>query len=953
MVDAAADLDFSGLQTNPNSQQNNTYLIRNTNTGASVTFTSTAGKNFDFKNIISETINPAIHGNAIISSQNVYFKQTGNLFFSGQVENRPEQYLQGILTILSKVTFEQTRDIEFTGFLSQFAGSAIESWSENANGGVFFTDTGNIRFVSNKTALFGGAIVSNNVEFSQIKGNILFDDNHANGDAGGAIAAFNGGAGEVSFSYVTGNVTFNRNEAHVYQGGAIGTNKTVSFSNIDGGVILSGNKAKGDGGAISAFNNSVDISTSFTSIKEGINIIDNESQRNGGAIITNNLYISDITGDTLFSNNKTAQAGGAVFVKDHIEIYNTGNVSFLNNHAGVEGGALFLDANSDSIIVATGGDILFSGNTLSENNLNVANAISTGNNARLCLLAESGQKITFRDPITMAMNTQLHMNGTDLTPQEGEGTIIFSGKNAEENILSRGADESESAYKERQSKSRTYTAEWGHLYKGTLEIEESAVLKTNTLKLYNDAVLKIGRDSGIQTGHLAKSDASSLSMTNGSSLIIEQGDLDLSQGLSLDVSGYLSEQNSPATITVETGTLTLGGQLALTDSSGTAYQNSSLFAQDQTFTLLTDTNGSRGETDFASLADLTEHDGYQGDWSIAWQDNNLIASWTATKKYNASAEQKATTGINSLWSTASNLQTLSTAGLAQNTKQRLTSPLRSNYWISGLGDFSTQRTSGDINGYDYQGGGYAVGGDHKINNSTLVGLAFGQLVGKNQSRSFHSSIDQTSLMGMIYGTKRMELNNTHALRLHLSGLYGSTSNKMTTNYRDGSTSHGKWDNQAYGINGRLLWDIDLSNQWTLSPFIGLEYLSVEQDNFSETGAMARHIRGGRLNNLTLPVGISLENTAVLPNGMKWDNSVSLAYRADIYRENPEANVTLASDQGVKWSAAGCNSARNAVEATAFSRLHLNETWSLYAGYSIEGRDNAVDQSANIGVSLAF
>lgn len=949
VVTATTDLDFSDLSVSLNGTNG---LIESGDAAykGTLTFTSGNGANYKFVNIKPR---PGASVNVIIFGCNVSFSQTGNVEFIGDGVS-----MQGIDTRNTSLTFNDTGDILFSGFKYGSAGAAIYAWSEDNPDGVQFSYTGNVSFISNTTEQWGGAIVSNNVVFDQIKGDILFHDNHANGDAGGAIAAFNGAEGTVSFSHVTGSISFTENTAGLYQGGAIGTNKNVTFDHIQGGILFSDNYAVSDGGAIFAYLKNSSTETSFTNIGGGIEFSNNVSEKNGGAITTNKLIFSDVTGNILFADNRVVgnrSVGGAIYVENGMTIDQVhGDIAFLNNHAGYDGGAIYLAVGSESTIRAMGGNILFSGNTCEDNGLDVPNAISMTSDATLTLLAEEGRTIRFNDPITGGANTLINLNGD--AHQATGGTIVFSSKHANEANLPQGETESDEDYQKRLSHSRNYYAQYITQYGGTVSLEDFAVMEANILNLTNDSLLKLGDNTKLLVTHLTREDSARLLISQGASVSLDVGDLDLTKGMDVNLSSFMAGNSSVCTFTLNNAaSLSLGGLIRLVDESGSAYSGSAYFAQDRSIAIMNDASSARGETDFEGITQSqTKSYGYQGTWSFAWENDTLFAQWKASAQYEASPEQIGTSGVNSLWSSASNLQSFTDTSLEQATRQRLISEQKSNFWVSGLGDFSSQRTVNGINGYDYQGGGYVFGADRKVTDNTLVGFGFGQIFGTNQSRNYVSSIDQKSIMGMIYADKRMELSKTQALRFHLSAAYGVTDNKMSTTYAQGAVSHGKWDNTSYGVNARVFWDIALKNDWVVTPFVGLEYVRVNQDDFTENGDLARNIKDGQLGNLTLPIGVSLEKLSTLSNGMKWVNTGTLAYRADVYRENPEAQAALANDAlGAKWTSKGSKLARSAVEAGILSRLHLNDKWNVYAGYNIEGRNNGLDQTGTIGIGLSF
>lgn len=179
-----------------------------------------------------------------------------------------------------------------------------------------------------------------------------------------------------------------------------------------------------------------------------------------------------------------------------------------------------------------------------------------------------------------------------------------------------------------------------------------------------------------------------------------------------------------------------------------------------------------------------------------------------------------------------------------------------------------------------------------------------------------------------------------------------TTNELETHYSDGDHSGGKWDNNALRLTLRAQWNHALTEQWTLSPFMGVEYDNAWQKSFTETGDKARRFEQSTLRNLALPVGVGISHMTTFSNGVKWLNSIALSYVPDAYRKNP-SSAALRTTNGFAWTAQGLKPARNAGRVEYNTRVVLNEIWSVFGSYTLEGRKNALYHNANLGVSTSF
>lgn len=579
------------------------------------------------------------------------------------------------------------------------------------------------------------------------------------------------------------------------------------------------------------------------------------------------------------------------------------------------------------------------------------------------------------------------------------GTIRFSGEVADEVIVQDIAGgETEESWQDRLYASK-YVNICGTitLHAGRLVVEHGIVFgDTEIDKHKGDFLAKSESTLEITTGsnfHIRNFKAEeNVVFRNGDDVRLFSQSVDLSQGLIFDFQPWLHTHRSG--ITIDADSLNLGGGIVVCDTNNGQklldFYANPIWAKEQQYMILAPANAetAAGTTgDFSGIiSDAFKQDvvdnpyEYRGIWKVQWKDTDgdglaeCYAVWMPTAgpeqpepgpgpdpKPDPTPEPQPELHpelvgdgtMNSLWSTTSNMAALSDSALGRIGPDRYKLEKCANYWATGLGDFDMHRSVSGRDGYDYNGFGYAVGADTRIcPNNWLLGAAFGNLYGKNKSRNFASEIKQTSYIGQIYGGYLKEMDARNLLNFTGSLSYGITSNKQTSYYSDGLRSRGKWDNTAWRATLKAEWFHALDNNWTLSPFLGLEYDDARSDSFTEAGDRARTFGKGSLKNLALPIGVALSKELSYNNGMKWLHRLAASYVPDVYRKNPEATA-FRPDYGLSWQAHGVQPDRNAARLEYDTTWIINSTWSLFAGYSVEGRKNAVYQNANIGASITF
>lgn len=825
-----------------------------------------------------------------------------------------------------------------------------------------------------------------------INGPVTIADNSVasitfSGNTGNAISAQVGG---VSLLNNTGTITFSGNSA-TNVGGAIRSSATALIAGNKGDLAFLGNTAALRGGAVFSDDGGIMIAANTGSILFG----GNRSGSYGGALCAqDDIEFTGNRGGIVFTGNRSAGAGGAICtIGGDVRFENNiGDIAFRGNCVATPalGGAIYTQ-EAELSIADNLGKVTMSGNYYIMNDADrhiVLNAVYAGigpNTWRFA--APEGYSILFEDPVKNGTSSPLtvELNRTADGRISG-GDIVFSGARTEE-LLRQTIDAQDDMTPERReellndmdravelSRHSDIMADTT-LFGGRLVLEDGVVFGNDKLKDGTSFAARSG--SVLEIVRHATLNAATFTMENGALLRAGSGaavnahTVDLSEGLLVDYAPFMGGMDSGLLI-AQAESLTLGGVLRIHDggkNQGVFYASAD-WAESREFVTLTfdrfSADARQGSFDgvesAATGSDTVDSPyAYRGSWSYRWSDadgdgvdDTLTSIWTPQAGNNAPTdilpELAGGLAMNSMWSSLSNARSLANAALGQLDAARLYGAPKNNYWAKGLGDFTAHASEGTRDGYTYNGGGFAVGGDRRIGENAVLGLAFGELFGKNASRSFAGKIDQTSRLGLIYGGWSTPTGSLSRLMVTASAGYGETENTMRT-FLPGGQTQGSWDNKTFFATLRAAWKRDLGRDWTASLHIGAEYADAAQNAFEESGEDARRFGKGRLKNLALPVGAGIAKKTTL-GGKPWTNELTVSYVPDLYRDNPQADAERLTN-GFRWTARGIAPDRNAVRAAIESTLELNARWTLYAGYQFEGRNHAQDHRVNAGTSFSF
>ncbi|MBQ8516392.1 MAG: autotransporter domain-containing protein [Akkermansia sp.] len=270
-----------------------------------------------------------------------------------------------------------------------------------------------------------------------------------------------------------------------------------------------------------------------------------------------------------------------------------------------------------------------------------------------------------------------------------------------------------------------------------------------------------------------------------------------------------------------------------------------------------------------------------------------------------------------------------------------------NVWAAGIGHFD--RYSG---AWSYSGGGYAVGVSRSVSRSTVLGIAFGQMVGSNDARldsadsDADATIDQSEIMVAVQARHAFDAIGGGTPILDVIGGFG-----MTDNDYESDTHEGSWDDTNFYASARLSWHWKNERDIYYAPFIGLEYLSGKQDSATLRGtAGSWESDGADMNILTLPVGVTMYSHLDIGDGMVLTPSLELSYRVDLTEADPATDCT---DGTARWQSEGETRSRSAFELDAAARLQITPQWSTWAAYRYETRSSQSTHTISAGVNYRF
>lgn len=353
-------------------------------------------------------------------------------------------------------------------------------------------------------------------------------------------------------------------------------------------------------------------------------------------------------------------------------------------------------------------------------------------------------------------------------------------------------------------------------------------------------------------------------------------------------------------------------------------------------------------SDQLSLSGLTEILA-PGSLKVYWDGNILRADGSVN--YATASGLISPDGVrvaNALWSSVRSVSNFMRTSASQLDTYHVGA---NNIWAGGLGDFARMSAGSSADGFDYNGGGYAVGADHAFSGQFTGGIAFGQTFGTNKASRGEADFKQTGIMGGIYTRFLQELNKTSSLALDGYAAYGNVENRGNMLLAGGERSSDRWNDAVVNLGFKASWMIKLDDSQTLTPFVGMNYEhGAQQDITMSTSAGDRSFRDGSMQSWSIPVGVTWRKIFSLNETSRLIPEVTLAYVGEVSRNTPNVTTDIL---GRTVKVEGADPGRNAVLANAGVRWVINNTWSTGLYYTIESRKDMTNQGVNGSVNYSF
>lgn len=324
----------------------------------------------------------------------------------------------------------------------------------------------------------------------------------------------------------------------------------------------------------------------------------------------------------------------------------------------------------------------------------------------------------------------------------------------------------------------------------------------------------------------------------------------------------------------------------------------------------------------------------EGSAELTWEEElgELIFSGTVSD----AAKAMVTAGdyANTLWASTAALKDFAETA----TNQFLVGkPGETTAWGAAIGSFINH--SGSY-GFDYNGGGYAIGVQHAFSEQFRAGMAIGQTFGTYTSDNGLLKSDQTGIMAALTA----QYVDTLKKGVSSWGVSGYMACGGVENDARGIFGTNTWEDTVFAVGLRTDYRMQVGKSSSLTLFTGIEYTYGTQEEIRLMPGVELH--DGRMQTWSIPVGVTLRTQIDMCCHGILAPELTVAYKGYVSQQAPSVRVN-------SYKMDGNEPGRHELMINAGANWLLDESWSIGAFYSLEARSNAVNHAGNLSVRYTF
>lgn len=275
------------------------------------------------------------------------------------------------------------------------------------------------------------------------------------------------------------------------------------------------------------------------------------------------------------------------------------------------------------------------------------------------------------------------------------------------------------------------------------------------------------------------------------------------------------------------------------------------------------------------------------------------------------------------------------------------------YWSQAVGAISKNDGDASARGYKSTAYGFAVGAEAPLeNNETILGIFAGYTISDTDVDGLDDESNVDNYQLGLYGSHDIAGTPWH-MNGTLSASYLDFDTERDTALGQASADFDGWGGYA---SAELLYDINLEDDYKISPFAAVEASVIDRDGYTESGA-------GVLNNsvedetntyLSTVLGIEAEGHYEASD-MRFSPSARIGWAHQYLDDTATTRSSFTSAPDISFETQGPERNRNSARLGFDLEVsHAdNEQWSAFVRYDGDITSGAQDHMVRIGAGFKF
>jgi len=259
-------------------------------------------------------------------------------------------------------------------------------------------------------------------------------------------------------------------------------------------------------------------------------------------------------------------------------------------------------------------------------------------------------------------------------------------------------------------------------------------------------------------------------------------------------------------------------------------------------------------------------------------------------------------------------------------------------WLQGFGSTIDQDNRQGVAGFDADTAGLTFGADTLLTDNFRLGAAFSYASTDVDTKGSSNNVDIDNYQGTVYASLK---NGEHYFDASFSyGQNSYTGSRAVTVGTLKRTARSDYDADQTIIQGIWGRRFDIGNGVHINPFIGLNYVNLDIDAYTETGAGAANLVVAKADHETLEssVGLSLRKEMKTDQGTTIIPEIHASWRHECL-DDEQTNTSTFTGAGTSFATRGFDPANNSANIGVAFSAYLKNNIDIQVRYDYESKSD--------------